>query len=94
MTGVIFTKIHARLPTGTCFLGTDTPGGVSSVRHQILWITLLHMWTFKDYPQKVAPFLQDFIDGKICAKKILPFWLVKFCFCHVLTVLEICGCTS
>ena len=35
-----------------CFLGTDTPGGVSSVRHQILWITLLHMCAFKDYPKK------------------------------------------
>jgi hypothetical protein len=65
MTGVIFTKIHARLPTGTCFLGTDTPGGVSSVRHQILWITLLHTRAFKDYPPDNARFSAHFIDGKL-----------------------------
>src|SRR5512137_420537 len=62
MTMVVF-PTHGHLRTPIRFFGTDhARRHFPSVRHQKLWITLLHTRPFKDCPRKIFFFSPEFLD--------------------------------
>jgi hypothetical protein len=52
-------------------------GHFSSVRHQKLWIVLLHTRTFKGYPPENFIFSPAFIGGKLFVSRIRLFQLLN-----------------